>query len=94
MNAIVGDTIRIPVTFYDLDVALADPTTVTVSFYDINKVQIGAAATLDAGNKDSVGVYHYDYTVPDGHSKIYYEFTGIMDTLPNIERGEIRVTWL
>ena len=90
-----GDTIRLKATFYDWDGVLADPTAITVTFYDSSKTAIGTAVTLTLETaKISTGVYFYDYTVPSGYTKMYYEFNGTVDGDPSIERGELRVTWL
>lgn len=89
-----GDTVRLTATFKNFADALTDPTEITVKFYDQSKVQIGSTVTLDASNKDSTGVYHYDYIVPSGYKKIYYEFCGIIDDYPSVERDIIQVTFV
>ena len=92
--ATIGDTIRLKATFYGFDEQLVDPETVTVTFYNALKEQIEDPVTLDASNKESTGIYFYDYVIPDGHKRIFYEFCGIIDDLPSVERDEIKITWL
>jgi hypothetical protein len=93
--ATIGDTVRFKATFYDWEDALTDPTEIIVKIYDSRKVQLGETITLDmTENKESTGVYFYDYVVPAGHTRLYYEFNGVVGGLPSVERGEIRVSWL
>lgn len=92
--AINGDTVRLTATFKNFADALTDPTAITVKFYDQSKAQIGATITDGDIVKDSTGVYHYDYTIPDGYKKIYYEFCGTIDGKPSVERDIIQVTFV
>jgi hypothetical protein len=92
MMAINGDTVRLTATFKNFADTLVDPTSITVKFYDQSKTQIGT--TITEVVKDDVGVYHYDYTIPDGYKKIYYEWTGMIDDKPSVERDIIQVTFV
>lgn len=91
--AITGDTVRLTATFKDFSNNLVDPTTVVVQMYGSNKEKLGDPVTLDSGHRVSQGVYKYDYTIPSGHKKLYCEFTGTSENLPNTSRVEIPVTW-
>jgi hypothetical protein len=91
----VGDTIRLKASFYNWNGNLVDPEEITVSFFDSNKSRIGEEVPLNlTAAKESAGIYHYDYIVPSGHSRIYFEFKGEIDGKPSVERGELRPVWL
>ena len=91
--AISGDTVRLTATFKDFSDALVDPTSIAIKFYDPSKIQIGETVTTDIVN-DSPGVYHYDYTIPTGYKKIYYEWGGTIDSKPSVERDIIQITFV
>lgn len=91
---IMGDTVRLNAVFYDFNGALVDPTTIIVQIYDNEKEPLGEPITLGPEARDSAGTYHYDYTIPEGYKKLYYEFKGMLQGQPSVERAEMKVTWL
>lgn len=91
---VIGDTVRLTAVFRDFNDDLVDPTTVVVQMYDNDKVALGVPVTLDSSHRLSAGTYFYDYTIPTGYKKLYYEFKGTSQDLPSVARGEIQITWL
>lgn len=71
-----GDGIRISVTFRDIADAVADPSTVTIRIKTPDAtVEIHTLASGDV-EKDSQGVYHYDYTITqEGEHYVRWEGT-------------------
>jgi hypothetical protein len=61
-NIFVGDTVRLKSTIRDYDNVLIDPDTHSIKVYNPSDVLSGAEITTP--NRDSVGVYYTDYTVP------------------------------
>jgi len=57
-----GTTIRIKATIRDIDDALADPVTITITITNPDgAVRVDAAAMTNTGG--STGLYHYDWQV-------------------------------
>lgn len=90
MTYYVGDTLRLTATFYTFAGVLADPTTVVVNIYDINRTLLVTAA---AATKDSTGVYHYDYTTTV-EGRLAVEFTGTLETKTVLTRTAFTVSWV
>ena len=88
---LVGNTVRITAKFHTFSGALADPTSITLTFYDFSNMQIGATVNITAANRVSAGVYLYDYVVPDVYRKIYYEFAGIQENERQAFAGHIDI---
>jgi len=57
-----GETFRQKVDVTNVDDNATDPNTITISIKDSAGVTKVTAATM---TKDSIGVYHYDYDIPD-----------------------------
>ena len=57
-----GETVRQKVHVTDVDNLDVDPDTIKITIEDSAEVK---KITLAAMIKDSVGYYHYDYTLPD-----------------------------
>ena len=68
----IGARVRIDAEFRDLDGALTDPTTVTVTFWDPAD---NATTSTSSWTKDSVGLYHLDITT-DEAGTWFYKWTG------------------
>ena len=92
--AISGDTVRLTAIFKDFSDSLVDPELIMVKFYDAQKVQLGEPIFGEEIVKDAPGVYHYDYIVPDGHRKIYYEWLGMINDKPSVERDIMQITFV
>jgi hypothetical protein len=69
-NYLLGNVIRLSVSFKDLAGVAADPTTVVLTV----KRRTSTNETLTP-TKDSVGNYHYDYT-PAAAGAYFYRFNG------------------
>lgn len=88
--AIIGDTIKLQVEFYDWDGNLATPTATTLKIYDIRKTEILQATPILVG----VGKYEYEYTIPQlPGNMFYYEFSGILEGAPIVSRKKFDNIW-
>lgn len=86
--AIQGDTVRLGVEFRDFAGYLVDPSSITLKVYSARK-EVLLSTTITASDKVSTGIYEYDYVLPYGHTKLYYEWGATVDSGPMIERGTI-----
>ncbi len=91
----IGNTVRLVVKFKDFDGVLTDTESLSLTFYDHRRNQIGGSIDVDiVENKDSTGIYFYDYTIPITASKsIVAEFVGIVDGTDSVGRVEIPLRW-
>ncbi len=80
-----GNTIRLSCVFRDFDNQITDPTLVRIIFYDY-KYKIIEETSLSQQNKNLDGSYFYDYIIPEGHQKIFYEWYGEINGTPTIKR--------
>ncbi len=90
---VIDNTVRLTVTFTDWDNALVDPTGIVLRIYDGRKKQIGVDIAIGEAQKQSVGVYQYDYTVPDGADCMYAEFSGTSEGTVVLGRQRIERRW-
>lgn len=89
-----GDTIRLIVHFRAFDDTLIDPTNIELKIYDENE-QLIETIPIDDSNKESVGIYFYDYTTPeDIKGDIIFEFRGIYNNKPILSRGRIKTKFI
>ena len=90
--SLVGNTVRLSVTFRDFDDELASPEDVVFRVYDSEYNQVGEDVSV---TETSVGLFEYDYTIPvssnwrDNTKPMYYEFYGTLEGNVAIGRGEI-----
>ncbi len=89
-----GDTIRVKATFRDYAIppatgALADPDSQETSWTVYNSE--GTSIETGSGERDSLGVYHYDWTVPLDPGFYYFEFLGEFGSKPQLSRTKITV---
>lgn len=82
MTYFTGDTIRVKVTFRDWAVppavgAATDPDEVSVTIYTSD---LATLATIENGNarivNEAVGVYYYDWVLPQTDGTYFIEFKG------------------
>lgn len=85
----IGDTITLQVKFYTFGGTLADPTDIMLKFFDTLGNQIGPSVSIGSQYRISAGVYQYDYTVPNGYRTIFYEFSALQGTTPQLRPGKI-----
>lgn len=71
MAYLIGDLARLTVTFRDLEGALVDPTTVTLTIQDPANVETTPGSIVN----DSTGVYHYDLNLTAAGTW-FYRWTG------------------
>lgn len=81
---LVGNTVRITAKFHSFSGTLADPEGIKLTFYDFSNKQIGDSVPITAANRISAGVYSYDYVIPSGYKRIYYQFIGQQEKEPMI----------
>jgi len=86
--SIIGNTVRLQATFKRFDGILSDPESLTFKVYDSSKRLI-FADNLTNINKISVGLYYYDYLIPNGIGDLTYEFSGILEGSVILGRGNI-----
>lgn len=97
--AIIGNTIRLSAEFKSFAGVYTDPTLVTLKIYDKNMAQIGETVVLGDAHKNGIGKYYYDYLVPDDkrlgiNTLTFYEFCGIIDGEPALNRGQFIREWV
>lgn len=85
-----GDTVRLQVKFRDFNDFAVNPTDIKLTTYDINKNQIDQISINDT-NKVDVGVYFYDYVLPEDETEIVFEFKGTHNEKPILTRGNIPI---
>lgn len=88
-----GETVKLLVDFYDFGNQLIDPQVIKIIFYDREYKKINEFI-LGAGNRDSLGKYFYNYTIPNDHFTIYYEFNGEYNGLINLNRGKLQIKFI
>lgn len=89
----LGDTVRLIVNFKTFDGIAINPTDITLTIYDTNEQQIEQFA-LDDTNRDDVGVYFYDYVVPDDKQEVIFEFRGIHRSNPIVVRDSLQIKFI
>ncbi|MGG3892508.1 hypothetical protein [Geobacillus stearothermophilus] len=88
--ALAGDTVRLKCHFKTFDGQSVEPTDIKLTIYDVNKQQIEQIALTDT-NKESTGVYFYDYVLPDDKREIIFEFRGLYNNKPILVRDSIKI---
>jgi len=90
MMALAGDTVRLKCHFKTFDGQSVEPNDIKLTIYDMNKQQI-EQITLDDTNKESIGVYFYDYVLPDDKQEIIFEFRGLYNNKPILVRDSVKI---
>jgi hypothetical protein len=88
--ALAGDTVRLKCHFRTFDGQSIIPADVKLTIYDVNKQKI-EEFILDDTNKKSMGVYFYDYVLPDDKQEIIFEFRGLYNEKPILSRGKVKI---
>jgi hypothetical protein len=93
--AIIGDTVRLKVTFKTFDGRLLNPGAVTLKIYNEGAREPFQTIELsDEANKESEGTYFYDYTVSDGEGNLEFEYTGqLEENVTVVNRETLPRTW-
>ena len=84
-----NDTVRIKATFKDFDQVAIDPDGQTATFkvYDFERTVLETFTAV----RDGVGLYHYDWTVPDIEGTYFVEFKGEFSGAPQLTRQKFAV---
>jgi len=88
------NTIRLIAEFTSFSGTLDDPSNITLTIDEQNTGVSLKSLTIADIIRDSLGSYHYDYTVPKGVGNLIYEWSGTMDGSPIVNRGLISREWL
>lgn len=89
--ALIGDSVRLIVKFRTFDGSPVDPTNVNLRILDGDTYEEIESIVITDENKTDVGVYEYDYVVPDGESTtLVYEYSGTYNDKPILSRGSFR----
>ena len=104
--ALSGNTVRLKCEFKTFDDEYDDPSNITLKIFDRDKVQIGATIDITDEYKTDAGIYEYDYTIPAlstliddlsttliNRTKIFYEFSGVLEGETIKGRNKIIVNW-
>jgi hypothetical protein len=88
----IGDTIRLKAEFKTFLGELADPTSIDLTIHDIStKVQVGTTIIIGVEHKVSLGIYQYDYEIPDRPRDIYAKFTGVLESKDIVNTIDIEI---
>lgn len=85
-----GDTVRLKVHFKTFDGTFINPSDITLTIYDKDKQQIEQFILTD-NDKETVGVYFYDYVLPANQELIIFEFAGVYNTKPILVRDKVKI---
>ncbi|WP_026675775.1 hypothetical protein [Fictibacillus gelatini] len=86
-----GDTVRLKVHFKTFTGQSVDPTDVKLTIYKSDKTKIEEIPITDS-NKENVGVYFYDYIVPDEILESFiFEFRGLYNNKPILARDSVQI---
>lgn len=88
--ALAGDTVRFRCHFKTFNGTAVEPRDVKLTIYDTNKQKI-EQITLDDTNKENVGVYFYDYALPNDKKEIIFEFSGVYNNKPILVRDSVKI---
>ena len=91
--AFTGEAIKLRVHFKDFDGQLVDPTNITLKIFNSNKEQQGETIAITETNKISIGIYEYNYTLPNTDGELILEFAGNNSGSPIVIRKTINVTF-
>lgn len=93
MSYLLGNTIKLNVTFKDFEGELFDPSIVKVKIYD-SRYNLIEEISDTRIKKDSLGSYYFYYTIPDSvksGTSLYYEWYSEKGGLPVIARKKLSV---
>jgi hypothetical protein len=85
-----GDTVRLKCHFKTFNGNSVDPTDIKLTIYDENETQTEQFILNDT-NKESVGVFFYDYVTASGLNEFIFEFSGSFNNKPILSRGKVKI---
>lgn len=88
-----GSTVRLQCEFYDFEGKYIDPELTKITIYDSNR-RVIYSQTLTSEDKKSVGKYYVDYVTDKREQRLYYEWYGVVNGKPSLERGIIATTFI
>ncbi|OAO80939.1 hypothetical protein [Anoxybacillus flavithermus] len=88
--AFAGDTVRFRCHFRTFDGQSVEPTDVKLTIYDSQK-QLIEKFILDDSHKENVGIFYFDYVLPDDKQEIIFEFRGLYNEKPILSRGKVKI---
>ncbi|GGJ77105.1 hypothetical protein GGR02_003019 [Anoxybacillus voinovskiensis] len=91
--ALAGDTVRLRCHFRSFDGQNIDPADVKLRIYDTQK-QLIEEFILDDSQKENVGIFYFDYILPDDKQEIIFEFRGLYDGKPILTRGQVKIKYI
>ncbi len=90
VNAVfTGDTVTFGVNFYTTDGILMDPDSDTGTFTVYRQDNKRLIFTDDL-ERDSIGSYHYDWTIPAEETHYIIEMEGTFSSKPQLKRVKIK----
>ena len=92
--ALIGDSIKLKVHFKDFDGQYVDPTDIKFKIYNQQKEQIGTNVDITYENRESVGVYTYNYQIPNTEDCLIFEFSGNNSGVPILIRKSLNITFV
>jgi hypothetical protein len=90
MSVFAGDSVQLRVHFKDFKGNSIDPTDVKLTTYKTDHSQI-EQFILDDTNKETVGVYFYEYVTASELNEFIFEFAGSYQNKPILSRGSVKV---
>jgi hypothetical protein len=90
MTILVGDTVKLKATFCNWNGEYSNIADIKCTIYNDKKNVI--TTITDIINADT-GKYECLYTVPDGYNGIIFEFSGVLNNKPIINRQYLSVKW-
>ncbi|ATO38043.1 hypothetical protein GTID1_13155 [Geobacillus thermodenitrificans] len=88
--ALAGDTVRLKCHFRTFDGQSVNPADVKLTIYDSQK-QLIEDFILDDSHKENVGIFCFDYVLPDDKQEIIFEFRGLYNEKPILSRGKVKI---
>ena len=92
ITVFTGDTVSATAEFRDIDNALIDADSNIVNFnvYDADTHKL---LETHVATRDSIGLYHYDYTIPSSEKSYYFEFEGLFGAKPQLQRIKVKASF-
>lgn len=84
-----GDTVRLKVNFKTFGGDLVNPTGISLTLYD--GLVILQTIPITAADNETIGVYFYDYVIPDDIPELIFEFKGLHNNKPILARDTVQV---
>jgi hypothetical protein len=88
------NTIRLNASFSTFEDVLADPTDISLNMYTYPAGDVVLNVSGSMITRKSVGLYYYDYTIPNGPGKYVYEWKGVLEGSDIVNRGTVNREFL